>query len=95
MFGSILCLIGVAGMIRFKKNVFQKIHATSLIETSGALMILIGLMFYEGFSLVTFKLSFIIFLLLLTGPIATNVIAKIAIRKPSIEKNIGAKSSNL
>ena len=92
-FGLLFSLVGIIGMIRFK-NLFQKIHAASLIETVGALMILIGLICLEGLSLVSFKLIFIAFLLLLMGPIATNVVAKVAIREEVLKKDKGANLLN-
>jgi multicomponent Na+:H+ antiporter subunit G len=76
--GSIFCLIGTYGMYKFN-NIFQRMHAASVVETLGSTFILLGFVFLEGVSLISIKIFFIFVLLYISGPTSTNILAKIAL----------------
>lgn len=76
--GSIFYIIGAIGIYRMP-DVFSRMHATSVSETAGSLLLLAGLMIQSGLSLVTLKLAVILILLLYTGPVATHALARAAL----------------
>ena len=77
--GSIFLVIGGIGMIRFP-DLYARMHAVGIIDTLGAALLLIGLAFQAGLTLVTLKLFLILLFLLFTGPTATYALANAAYR---------------
>ncbi len=75
--GSVFCVIGGIGMIRMP-DFYSRGHAAGITDTLGAGLILIGLMFHGGLSLITVKLVLILVFLFITGPTATHALAKAA-----------------
>ncbi|MCY4395768.1 MAG: monovalent cation/H(+) antiporter subunit G [Rhodospirillaceae bacterium] len=73
--GALLCFAGGVGMIRFP-DVYARSHAAGVIDTGGALFILLGLALQAGFALVTVKLGLIGLLLFFTSPTATHALVK-------------------
>ncbi len=76
--GVVFCLIGGYGLIKLK-DVYARLHAASLIDTLGVGLILVGLMFQAGLTLVTAKLALILVFIFFTGPTATHALARAAI----------------
>lgn len=76
--GVVFCLIGGYGLLKLK-DVYARLHAASLIDTLGVGLILIGLMFQAGFTLVTAKLVLILVFIFFTSPTATHALARAAI----------------
>ena len=76
--GAIFAVIGGIGVIRLP-DFFSRIHGAGITDTMGAGLVLTGLMFYSGATLVTVKLVMILFLLWITGPTATHALAKAAL----------------
>ncbi len=77
--GSFFCLTGGIGLLRFP-DFFSRIHAASLTDTLGASLILIGLMFQSGATIVLPKLLLILFFSLLAGTTASHAMAKAALK---------------
>ena len=75
--GSVLVLIGGIGLIRLP-DFYTRIHAAGITDTMGAWLILIGLMFAAGWSLVTAKLLMLLLFLAITSPLASHALAKAA-----------------
>ena len=75
--GSIFVLIGAFGLIRFP-DFYTRLHAAGIIDTLGAELILLGLMFQAGLSLVTVKLILISLFIFFTSPTATHAVANAA-----------------
>jgi multicomponent Na+:H+ antiporter subunit G len=75
--GAIFVLIGAIGVIRMP-DVFTRMHATSVGDTLGGGLILVGLMILAGASLVTVKLLFLLLFLALTNPVAAHALARAA-----------------
>ncbi len=73
--GSVFALIGALGMLRLP-DVFTRIHAASLIETMGAGMIILGLMFQAGLTLIGVKLVLILLFLFFTNPTTTHALVR-------------------
>ncbi|NIL96443.1 MAG: sodium:proton antiporter, partial [Planctomycetales bacterium] len=78
MIGSAFAVIGGIGVIRLP-DVFTRMHGAGITDTLGAGLILTGLMFQGGWSLVTVKLVMILGFLLITSPTATHALAKAAL----------------
>jgi multicomponent Na+:H+ antiporter subunit G len=75
--GSVFVLIGGIGLLRLP-DFYTRIHAAGITDTMGAWLILIGLMFSAGWTLVTIKLFMLLFFLAATSPLASHALAKAA-----------------
>lgn len=75
--GLFFLFAGTLGVLRLP-DFYTRIHAAGMTDTLGAEMILLGLIIQSGFSLMTVKLLFVAFFLLLTGPTATHAVANAA-----------------
>ena len=76
--GSIFLIIGIIGLIRLP-DFFTRLHAASVVDTLGCILIMMGLMLQAGLSLVTVKLILIMIFILLTSPTAAHALAKAAL----------------
>ena len=76
--GSVFCVIGGIGLLRLP-DFFSRTHGAGITDTLGAALVLVGLMFQAGLTLVTVKLVMILVILWLTSPTSTHAIAKAAI----------------
>jgi len=76
--GSIFLVIGTIGLIRLP-DFFTRLHAASVVDTLGCILIMMGLMLQAGLSLVTVKLILIMIFILLTSPTAAHALAKAAL----------------
>ena len=74
LLGSLFLLIGGVGLLRLG-DFFARLHAGSIVDTMGAGLVLVGLMFYGGWSLTSVKLGLILVFLLLTTPTAAHALA--------------------
>ena len=75
--GSIFVLIGAFGLIRLP-DFYTRLHAAGITDTLGAELILLGLLFQAGLSLVTVKLILISLFIFFTSPTATHAVANAA-----------------
>ena len=75
--GSIFVLIGAFGLIRLP-DFYTRLHAAGITDTLGAELILLGLMFQGGLSLITVKLILISLFIFFTSPTATHAVANAA-----------------
>ena len=91
--GAIFCLIGTLGLFRMPSFI-TRVHAASLIDSLGSILILTGLMLQAGFSVVTIKLVLILIFLLLTGPTAIHALASTALHEDESLITGKEKSSN-
>ena len=96
-FFSILFLLGglfffitaTAGLLRFP-GFFTRLHATGKGDTLAVSLSLIGLAFYEGFTLSSLKILFIAVFMFLAQPTATHAISRAAMKsglKPGMKKD--------
>lgn len=86
--GSTLILIGGIGIIRMP-DVYCRMHASSITDTLGAILIIAGLALQNGWDLNLVKLLLIIMFLLLTTPVSTHALAKAARHDPAIREGTG------
>ena len=76
--GGAFVFIGGVGALRMP-NLYTRIHAASLTDTMGAVLVITGIMVQAGASLATVKLAAILLFLLLTSPTASNALASAAL----------------
>ena len=72
--GSFFAVVGAIGVIRMP-DLFTRLHAAGVTDTMGAGLILLGLMFLGGFSLITAKLILILGFLWFSSPVSTYALA--------------------
>lgn len=86
--GSFFAIIGALGSVRFP-DFWSRLHAVSVTDSGGMILLIAGLCLQAGFSLVTIKLIFIGIFLFITGPAATHAVANAALvsglRPPRID----------
>jgi len=75
--GSFFIFSGSLGLLKLP-DLFGRIHAAGLIDTLGSGFIVLSLILYSGFSLVSFKLLLIPLFLLFTSPVSGHAIALFA-----------------
>ena len=76
--GLFFILVGGIGVLRFP-DVYTRLHAAGMTDTMGAGLVLVGLSFQEGLTLITVRLLMIWAFLLFTSPIATHALARAAL----------------
>ncbi len=75
--GSFFVIVGGLGLIRMP-DVFTRMHAASVTETVGGILILLGLLCQTSPGLTMFKLIVIIGIIFFTGPVVTHALAQAA-----------------
>ena len=75
--GSFFCLVGSIGLIRLP-DFYSRVHAASIVDSLGAILILLGLMTQTQDPIVIIKLAFILFFMMVTGPTAVHALARAA-----------------
>ena len=75
--GCFFCLVGSIGLIRLP-DFYSRVHAAGIVDSLGAILILIGLITQTQDFLVIIKLLFILLFMMLTGPTAVHALARAA-----------------
>ena len=75
--GGAFVLVGGIGALRMP-NLYTRMHAASVTDTMGAVLVLAGVMLQAGLSLATIKLAAILLFLLITSPTSSNARASAA-----------------
>ena len=76
--GSTFLLIGSVGLIRLP-DVFSRMHAAGLIDTLATTLLIVGMTFQAGLTLVTLKLFLIILFIFFASRTRTHALAKAAL----------------
>ncbi len=76
--GSAFVLIGAFGLIRFP-DFWSRLHAASVIDSAGMILLVAGMIVQAGPTLVAVKLVLIGVFLFLTGPTGTHAVANAAL----------------
>lgn len=92
--GSAFALIGAIGALRFP-DFWSRLHAISITDSAGMILLVIGMCLQAGPTLVTVKLLIIGVFLFITGPTSTHAIANAALvtglRPPEGKGLVGAE----
>ena len=75
--GAFFMLIGSVGLIRLP-DFYSRSHATGKTDTLGILLVICGLILFEGFTLNSVKMIIIGVFVGLTNPTATHALARAA-----------------
>lgn len=75
--GLFFMVTGAIGVIRMP-DVFTRQHAAGMTDTGGAILILIGLMFYGSWPVIVRLVAILVFLVF-TSPIATHATCRAAL----------------
>jgi multicomponent Na+:H+ antiporter subunit G len=76
--GGLSVLVGGIGALRMP-DLYTRMHAASVTDSLGAILVLGGIMLQAGWSLATIKLIAILLFLLLTSPTSSNALASAAL----------------
>ena len=91
LLGVIALITGSLGLVKLP-DLFSRTHAVGMMDTAGVGFIILGLIVYEGFTLVSVKLALVGIFLFFTSPIATHAVAQVALRsgvKPQLDGDDG------
>ena len=75
--GGFFLFVGSLGMVRLQ-DFWARLHAASIIDSAGVGLLLLGMMFQTGLTLITVKIVIIVVFLLITGPTASHAVANAA-----------------
>jgi len=75
--GSACALIGAMGIVRFP-DVYNRIHANTVVVVGGTMMLIIGSGILGGLSVFTLKALIIALFVFLTNPVSAHAIARAA-----------------
>ena len=76
--GSFFVVIGAVGTLRFP-DFWSRLHAASITDSAGMILLFAGMALQSGFTLVTVKLAVIGLFLFITGPTSTHAVANAAL----------------
>lgn len=76
--GSVFMLIGAIGAVRFP-DFWTRLHAVSVTDTGGMLLLTAGMVIQSPSWLIAVKLVFIGIFLFITGPTASHAVANAAL----------------
>ena len=92
--GAVFTVIGAIGVLRMP-DVFTRMHASSVSDTLGGGLILVGLILLAGVSLVAVKLLFLAVFFGLMSPVATHAVARSALHAgviPALAEGVEAET---
>jgi len=75
--GSIFVVIGAVGTLRFP-DFWSRLHAASITDSAGMILLVVGMCLQAGATLITVKLLMIGVFLFITGPTSTHAVANAA-----------------
>jgi len=78
LLGGGFIFAGGVGALRLP-SLYTRMHAASLTDTMGTILIIVGIMLQAGWSLASLKLFAIMAFLLITGPTASYALANAAL----------------
>ena len=76
--GSFFMIVGAIGSLRFP-DFWSRLHAVSVADSGGMILLIAGMCLQSGLTLVTVKLIIIGIFLFITGPTATHAVANAAL----------------
>ena len=84
--GSFFVIVGAIGLYRFP-DFWTRLHAASVAESAGVILLLAGMMVQAGWGLIAVKLLIIGVFLFITGPTSTHALANAALVSGGRPKN--------
>jgi multicomponent Na+:H+ antiporter subunit G len=78
--GGAFCIVGAIGLLRMP-DPYTRLHASSVVDTLGVGLILVGLILQAGFTLISAKLVIIGLLVFFISPVAGHAVARAMIHR--------------
>lgn len=78
--GIFFMFVGSLGVLRMP-DFYSRTHAVSTSDTLGILLVIIGLIIFEGATINSLKLLLIVLFVALSNPIGTHALARAAYRR--------------
>lgn len=75
--GLFFLIVGTIGILRFS-DLYTRAHGAAKCDTLGAVLCLMGLVFYNGMNVISLEIILVIIFLWITNPTATHLIVKSA-----------------
>ena len=88
--GGFFSIVGAVGTWRFP-DFWARLHAASITDSAGVILLLAGMCMQAGLTLITVKLIIIGLFLFITGPTATHAVANAALMsglRPDVAKGL-------
>lgn len=76
--GVFYMLLGSIGINRFP-DVYCRAHASGKVDTLGIMLFILGLIFFEGLSIVSLKLMLVAVFVAMTSPVASHALGRRAL----------------
>lgn len=76
--GGFFVFVGGLGALRMP-DLYTRMHAASVTDSLGAVLVITGIMLQAGLTLASIKLAAILLFLLITSPTASNALASAAV----------------
>lgn len=76
--GLLVMLCGLVGVLRYR-SLYRRLLLSSLIDTCGLLLLLLGVAVRQGFSAFSLKVLLLMVVVLLTAPLITHKIGRNAL----------------
>lgn len=73
--GLIFILIGIFGMMKYN-NLFIRLSISSLIDTAGFILVMVGLIFISEFRPIAIKIGLLLAFMLLLNPLSSHSIGR-------------------
>ncbi len=80
LLGSFFVVCGALGILRMP-DLYTRLHSASVIDTTGAGFLILGMILQAGWSLVTIKLLFVLAIFFFTLPVASHALARAALHE--------------
>jgi len=77
--GVFFLVVSCIGILRLP-DFYARTHAVGKSETLGAMLLIFGLALYQGFSIISLKILFVVVFILLANPAATHAMSRAALR---------------
>lgn len=78
--GGLLGIIGAIGLFRFP-DIYTRLHAASVTDTSCMGLIILGLILQAGFGMMLLKLLLLMLILAYTSPTVVHILIKTALHE--------------
>lgn len=89
--GSVFCIIGSVGLFRLP-DFYSRVHAAGILDSLGAILILLGLISQTQDIMVIIKLVLILLFMMITGPTAVHALARAAMQEENISNDSNTDS---
>ena len=93
--GSFFIVCGALGILRMP-DIYTRLHSASVIDTTGAGFLVLGMILQAGWSFVTLKLLFVLAIFFFTLPVAAHALARAALQegiRPELKEDRSSASS--